>query len=64
MPKYVLGSNVKLKMESPSPYRGCTGIVIKVIDHEFTAVYEIKLDSHPSYLPSSNRFLEEDLEPA
>ena len=62
MPKFVLGSSVRVKLESPSPYRGYTGIVIKVIDHEFTAVYEVKMESHPNYLPQSNRFLEDDLE--
>lgn len=64
MPKFVLGGKVRVKRESPSPYRGCDGIVIKVIDHEYTAVYEVKTESHPSYLPESNRFLENDLEPA
>ena len=64
MPKYVLGAKVRVKRDGPSPYHGCDGIVIKVIDHEFTSVYEVKTESHPNYLPQSNRFMENDLEPA
>lgn len=64
MPKYVLGKTVRVREDSPSPYHGSTGIIIKVIDHEFISAYDVKLDSHPNYLPPSNRFIESDLEPA
>jgi len=64
MSKFLLGHKVRVKAESPSPYHGCKGIVIKVINHEFNTIYEVKTESHPAYLSQSNRFLESDLEPA
>ncbi|MFC2018098.1 hypothetical protein ACFLTQ_02210 [Chloroflexota bacterium] len=62
MSKFFFGSSVRVKQDSPSPYRGCTGVVIKVIDHDFVTVYEVKMDSYPDYLTQSNRLLEDDLE--
>ena len=64
MPKFVLGGRVRVRRESSSPYRGCAGIVIKVFDHEFAVVYEVKMESCPAHLVQSNRFLEDDLESA
>lgn len=62
MSKFFFGSNVRVKQDSPSPYRGCTGVVIKIIEHDMVTVYEVKMDSYPDYLTQSNRLLENDLE--
>ena len=64
MAKFVVGDKVRVQQQSSSPYRGCVGIVIKMIDHGFAIVYEVKMESYPNYLTESNRFFEADIEPA
>ena len=63
MAKFVVGDKVRVQ-QSSSPYRNRVGTVIKSIDHGFTAVYEVKMESYPAHLTESNRFLEQDIEPA
>ena len=63
MSKFFFGSSVRVKRDSPSPYRGCKGVVIKVIDHDLVTFYEVKMESYPDYLAQSSRLLENDLEP-
>ena len=62
MAKFVLGGKVRVRTNSHSPYRGCTGIVIQIFDHDFVVVYQVKMESYPSHLAQSGRFLEGDLE--
>jgi len=64
MAKFVVGDKVRVLQQSYSPYRGCVGMVIKAIDHGFTIVYEVKMESYPNHLTQSNRFFEGDIEPA
>ncbi len=64
MAKFVVGDKVRVLRQSSSPYRGCVGVVIKSIDHGFAIVYEVKMESYPNHLTESNRFFEEDIEPA
>jgi len=64
MAKFVVGSKVRVRQQSPSPYRGCVGTVIKSINHDFAVVYEVKMESYPTHLAESNRFFEDDIDPA
>jgi len=61
MAKFKQGSRVKVGANSPSPYRGCVGVVDKEpIKDTFRFWYVVRIDS--SSLTTVRRFAEEELE--
>jgi len=60
-PRFAKGCKVKISLNSPSPYRGCTGVVDKEpVADAFRFWYVVKITS--SGLATVRRFAEEELE--
>jgi curved DNA-binding protein CbpA len=61
VPKFKKGSKVKISVNSPSPYRGQTGVVDKEPGNDaFRFWYMVKIESKG--LTTARRFAEEELE--
>jgi curved DNA-binding protein CbpA len=61
VPKFKKGSKVKISVNSPSPYRGYTGVVDKEpVNDVFRFWYMVKIESKG--LTTVRRFAEEELE--
>jgi curved DNA-binding protein CbpA len=61
VPKFKKGSKVKISVNSPSPYRGQTGVVDKEpVNDAFRFWYMVKIESKG--LTTVRRFAEEELE--
>jgi curved DNA-binding protein CbpA len=61
VPKFKKGSKVKISVNSPSPYRGQTGVVDKEpVNDAFRFWYMVRIESKG--LTTARRFAEEELE--
>lgn len=61
VPKFKKGSKVKISVNSPSPYKGHTGVVDKEpVNDAFRFWYMVKIESKG--LTTARRFAEEELE--
>ncbi len=61
VPKYKRGDKVRVRLNSPSPYRGCTGVVKGIIKEERGILYIVTFGKSGD-VALTNDFIEKDLQ--
>jgi transcription antitermination factor NusG len=61
MPKFEKGDKVRVRSDSTSPYKGCTGVVEGVIKEESGFLYIVQF-GRSGDLALTDNFMEEDLQ--
>jgi transcription antitermination factor NusG len=61
MPKFEKGDKVRVRLNSTSPYKGCTGVVERVIKEKSGFLYIVQF-GRSGDLALTDNFLEEELQ--